>query len=78
VLDGRLCFRDLYDLMNWEPECPDAQTVSFVNGFYRVTAYTSPPPSGILGDGQAVWLHFERWHEKPKLAWSGVPDLAPE
>ncbi len=78
VHDGRLCFRDLYDLMEWDPECVDAQMVSLPDGFYRITAYTSPPPSGILGDGQTVWLHFERWPEKPKLSWRGVPNLVPE
>ena len=78
VHDDRLCFRDLYDLMEWDPQCPPTQSVILGNGFYRITAYTSPPPSGILGDGQTVWLHFDRWPEKPELAWCGVPDLVPE
>jgi hypothetical protein len=75
VHEGLLCFRDLYDLLDWEPSCPEAQTLSVPSGFYRITAYTSPPSSGILGDDQAVWLHLEPSAEKPRLAWSGVPDL---
>lgn len=78
VYDGVLCLRDLYDLMTWEPECPDAQRVPLASGFYRITAYTSAPASGIVGDGQTVSLHFEACQEMPRLAWTGVPDLVPE
>lgn len=77
VADRSVCFRDLYDLMNWEPECPEAQSVYLENGYYRVTAYTSLPLSGIVCDCQVIWVYFERWPERPLLVWSGVPDLAP-
>jgi hypothetical protein len=75
VRDGRLCFRDLYDLSDWNPECPTKQQVALSDGFYLVTAYTSPPPSGVLGDRQEVFLHLEQAGKKPNLRWSGVPDL---
>jgi hypothetical protein len=78
VHDGVLCFRDLYDLMKWEPDCAESQCVHLPSGFYRITAYTSMPESGVVGDGQTVSLHFEPCAEKPRLAWSGVPDLVPE
>lgn len=78
VRDGTLCFRDLYDFMRWDPDCPADQMVSVADGFYRISVYTSPPDSGILGDGQAVWLHFEARTEKPVLAWAAVPDLSGE
>jgi len=26
--------------MEWEPQCPPAQSVALANGFYRITAYT--------------------------------------
>lgn len=76
VRDGLLCFRDLYDLMNWTPNCPSEQTASVESGFHRITAYTSPPQSGVLGDSQVVWLHLEACSGKPQLAWRGVPDLS--
>jgi hypothetical protein len=78
VHDDELCFRDLYDLMAWEPDCADAQRVRLPSGFYRITVYTSRPASGIVGDGQTISLHFEAQAEKPRLAWSCVPDIVPE
>jgi hypothetical protein len=78
VREQRLCFRDLYDFMTWDPECPPEQTLSVANGFHRITAYTAPPSSGIIGDGQTIWLHLEAWPERPQLLWKGVPDLVAE
>ena len=75
VRDSRLCVRDLYDLMQWSPDCPEAQQVALADGFYSLTAYTSAPPSGILGDHQEVVLHLAPSAARPVLRWSGVPDL---
>jgi hypothetical protein len=75
VRDQTLCFRDLYDLMHWSSECPKAQQIAVPDGFYRITAYTSAPESGVLGDDQEVALHLERVPERPTLRWAGVPDL---
>jgi hypothetical protein len=75
VRDNTLCFRDLYDFIRWDPECPAGQIVSMPDGFYRITVYTTP----ILNDsrdGQVVWLHFEPSPQKPELAWTGVPDVS--
>jgi hypothetical protein len=76
VRDDSLCFRDLYDLMRWNPECPAAQAIPVANGFYRITAYTSPSLDDLEGAGQPVWLHFEASSEKPLLSWAEVPDLS--
>jgi len=75
VRDRRLCVRDLYDLMSWVRQCPAGQQLTLPDGFYRITAYTSAPPSGVLGDGQDILLHLEAVPERPSLKWSGVPDL---
>jgi hypothetical protein len=75
VRDERLCIRDLYDLMSWTNECPSRQQLSVADGFYRVTAYTSAPRSGIGGDYQDIGLHFEAVPQRPLLRWDGVPDL---
>jgi hypothetical protein len=78
VRDGTLCFRDLYDFIRWDPECPVGQTVALGNAFYRVTVYTTPIRPSTANAGQDVWLHFEPRVEKPHLEWEGVPDLSGE
>lgn len=77
VRDGCLCVRDLFDLMDWDGTCPTGQTVPIADGFYRITALSSPPPSGVLGDGQAVHLWFARTPELPEIVHVGVPMLCP-
>jgi hypothetical protein len=52
VRDGSLCFRDLYDFMEWDPVCPAGQQIAFPNGFFRITVCSSRPASGILGRDQ--------------------------
>jgi hypothetical protein len=75
VRDTCLCVRDLYDLSSWTRDCPSAQQLALADGFYRITAYTSTPPSGVLGDDQEISLHLEAVSERPRLRWDGVPDL---
>ncbi len=76
VRDNLLIFRDLYDLMEWDSKFLDEHSMMLENGFYRITAYTDIPPSGILGDDQTINLHFEKVAEKPKLNWRGIPDIS--
>lgn len=75
IRDETVCFRDLYDLRSWNPECPSSQRLSMPNGFYRITVYTREPASGIVGDSQEIHLHFVPILEKAKLAHTGVPQL---
>jgi len=75
VRDLSICFRDLYDLMDWRSSCPQEQNVSLADGFYRVTVMTRLPASGILGDNQEIDMYFEKYLEMPKLNWPGVPEL---
>lgn len=76
VRDQTLCFRDLYDLMEWKSECPPDQVISIPNGFYLLTAYTELPESGILGDNQTITIHFQYVQSRPTLVWHRVPDLS--
>ena len=76
VRDTAICFRDLYDLMEWSASCPVEQTITWPDGFFRITVISSVPPSGVLGDNQLIDMHFERISEQPKLAWPGVPDIS--
>jgi hypothetical protein len=75
VRDNEVCFRDLHDLISWIPNCPEGQEISVPTGFYRITVYSSPPASGIIGDRQHIALHFERVETRPLLKWDGVPQL---
>jgi hypothetical protein len=75
VRGGAVCVRDLYDLMEWSAKCPVSQQFSLADGWYRLTVFSSPPPSGILGDGQLIEVAFESAEGKPALRWEGVPCL---
>jgi len=75
VRGGEVCFRDLYDLMDWTADCPSSQKMKMVDGFYRVTVYSSTPGSGIVGRDQTIYLHFEKVAQRPALKWDGVPQL---
>jgi hypothetical protein len=76
VQDGQICFRDLYDLLQWAPYCPTEQTAELPSGYYLITVFSSLPASGLLGDGQVIGLFFERTDQPPDLGWQGVPDLS--
>lgn len=75
VRDGTICLRDLYDLMEWSKECPLEQCLSAVDGWYRLTVFSSRPTSGILGDDQLICINLEPVADKPRLLWEGVPQL---
>jgi hypothetical protein len=75
VRDGILQIRDLFELMSWDAACDDEQVIQLTDGFYRITAYTSPPESGILGDDQDIHLHLEAVSEPARLVHHGVPQL---
>lgn len=76
IQNNEICFRDLYDLMDWHRECPKSQRVTIPDGFYELTVFTTRPASGILGDNQRINLHFQSVAERPKLKWVGVPDIS--
>ncbi len=75
VRGTEVCFRDVYDLTDWRKECPSSQKMPLADGFYCVTAYSSTPESGMIGDDQIIYIHFEKVGEKPNLKWDGVPQL---
>lgn len=77
VVDGLVYFRDLYDLMDWNPVCPDGQTLELANGYYHVTLCTSRPASGVIGDDQLVLVYLQPLPEMPALAKTGIPSLIP-
>ena len=75
VHEGIICVRDCYDLMQWATDCPEEQKLPIADGWYRLTVFTSCPPSGIFGDNQVIDIHLESVAEKPALRWEGVPLL---
>ncbi|MEW4455458.1 hypothetical protein AB1L30_22505 [Bremerella sp. JC817] len=74
---GRVCFRDLNDLADWETDCPKSQQLLLEDGIYEVTITSNTPASGILGDHQVVDIYFERVESLPQLRLRGAPYLCP-
>jgi hypothetical protein len=72
---GLVCFRDLYELMDWRAACPPKQTLQLDDGYYHVTLCSNRPPSGILGDNQEIDFFLQKLREFPRLATEGVPTL---
>lgn len=74
---GEVCIRDLYDLMDWDPECPRDQRLELPSGIYHVTLCSSTPESGVLGDDQTIEVYLQPLSEFPNLAKEGIPHLTP-
>lgn len=72
---GKVCFRDLYDLMDWYRDCPEEQVLDLDDGFYHVTLCSNRPPSGILGDQQVIDVYLQPLDEFPELSKEGIPTL---
>jgi len=72
---GLVCFRDLYELMDWRAECPLDRRLQLNDGSYHVTLCSNQPPSGILGDNQIIDMFLHRLDVFPQLADIGVPSL---
>lgn len=75
VRDRTLCARDVDDLCDWKPECPESQKVVVEDGFYHLLLLSRTPPSGELGDDQEVLIFMERRAAMPPISWQGVPSL---
>lgn len=75
VRNGTICVRDLYDLLQWMPECRSKQQLSVPDGWYLLTVFSSRPASGILGDDQVITINLEPVADKPRLRWESIPQL---
>jgi len=75
VKGGILCFRDLFDLIDWTVECPPRQRAAFADGDYHITLCSRRPASGIVGDQQVILAYFNRLPAFPKLRNEGIPTL---
>lgn len=72
---GAVCFRDLFDLLQWQSSCPPGQTIELNDGFYHVTLSSDLPASGVLGDNQTINVHLQKLDAFPNLAKQGIPTL---
>ena len=72
---GQVCFRDLYDLMDWHVDCPDSQTLDLDDGYYHVTLCSNRPLSGYLGDQQIIYVFLQPLDSFPALSQQGIPTL---
>ena len=75
VHDSAVFVRDVYDLMEWNADCPQDQQLSVEDGWYRLTVVSSPPATAVLGDGQEIEIFLERVDNRPLLRWEGCPCL---
>ncbi|WBW96112.1 hypothetical protein [Oceanirhabdus sp. W0125-5] len=73
IRDGRMCIRDLYDLMSWRENCPINQCIDLENGYYHITLYGDVPSSGLLGDRQIIYVYLNKLNSMPALRCDGVP-----
>ena len=74
-VDRIVCFRDLFDLLQWRTACPAGQSIELDDGFYHVTLCSDAPESGILGDDQLIHVYLQKLDEFPRLAKQGIPTL---
>jgi len=72
---GKVCFRDLYELMDWQSECSPNQVIELEDGIYHVTLCSNRPPSGVLGDNQEIHMFLHKVDTFPRLAKEGIPTL---
>lgn len=75
IRDRTMYVRDLYDLLCWDPDCPDAQRATLEDGFYHIIASAEEPLAGKWGKDQTIDLYFHKRSAMPKLVWPGVPIL---
>lgn len=78
VRDDKICFIDLFWLMEWDDDCPPEQVLSVESGYYHITLLTRKPESGIWGDNQTIYVYLNKLSAMPELAWQGVPQLFKE
>ena len=70
-----MCFRDLYDLLDWTVDCDVTQKIEIADGFYHITVCTNLPESEIYGDNQVIYIYLNKLESMPKLKYNGVPQL---
>jgi hypothetical protein len=72
---GVICFRDVFDLICWEPKCNESQMLELEDGIYHVTLRSSLPISGVAGDSQIVDVYLQPLQAFPRLRREGIPVL---
>ncbi|MBT9774991.1 hypothetical protein GPL15_00520 [Clostridium sp. MCC353] len=75
VSGGKIHIIDLFWLMDFDPQCPQEQTLDIADGYYHITALTKKPVSGRWGDNQIIYIYLNELPEMPELTWNGAPML---
>lgn len=73
VRGGCIYIRDLYDLVFWEDECTDSQTIKIEDGYYTILLVGNKPNSGWYGDNQIIYVHFIRNEQFAETEFKGIP-----
>ena len=77
IRGGTMNIYDLFELMEWNNNCPNDRKLRIEDGFYHITLCTCRPTSGIIGDNQEIYVYLNRLDSMPILKYSGVPQLIP-
>ena len=72
---GLACFRDLFELLDWQADCPREQCLDLADGYYHVTLQSDRPSSGRIGDNQIIEFYLHPLESFPRLSKQGVPTL---
>ena len=75
IRDTKMCFIDLFWLMEWYNDCPEEQSIELEKGYYHITLLTDKPASGNWGDDQIIYVYLNKLPSMPDLTWHGVPEL---
>ena len=68
VKDRSLCFRDLYDLYDWNPDCPADQKLEVDDGYYHLTLASS---RDFSQNEMAIMVYLAPLGEMPSLDYRG-------
>lgn len=75
VKGGMIYIRDLYDLMEWDAQCDESQTVKIEDGYYTVLLEGNMPNTGCFGDNQVIYMYFVKDEKFNETKFGGVPNL---
>ena len=67
VMGSTINVIDLYELMDWQNDCPKEQQISLEPGFYTMTFFSDPPAcemEQILSDEE-----FDNWIDQPRVIY---------
>lgn len=75
VTGGKIYFRDLYELMDWDERCDESQTIKIEDGYYTMLLMGNMPNDGSFGENQVIYLYIYKNDTFCEPQYKGVPDF---